>query len=453
MGRTVPNKYRILEERPLYGLLVLAVPLILAFSLQTAFNVVDAIFVGRINAEALAGISIAYPVQMVMIALGGGIGIGAQSLIARSIGGHKFGTADNAARVTLGLGAIIGTACTVVGLVAINGIIGLLGAPPEVYGYATDYLGIILLGAPAIFLSLGIDAILRGIGDTRRAMLVMSSAALANVALDPLLIFGLGWGVQGAAIATVIARYASLAIGAYCVLRKDAQDIDLTAPLGVPRAKLAAPILAVGIPASLSQLSYSVSLFAMNAILATYGGDALAVFGVGFRIESLAFLPMFGLSGAFISAAGYYWGAGRQHQVRALRTYAYKLLIPFMSVCAAVFFLIPEAIYAIFVDDAAVQAMGVAYMRINVLVYPLVPLSIMSAAVFQAAGRGRPPFAIAFTRSWLVVLPISLYVSRIMEGDIELIWWSMVAGNVMSSLVGHTWATAWAKQHEHQPNV
>jgi putative MATE family efflux protein len=390
---------------------------------------------------------------MVMIALAGGIGIGAQSLIARSIGERTFLKADNAARVTLILGAAFGIACTVVGLLAIDGIIGMLGAPADVYGYSTDYLGIILLGAPAIFLSLGIDAILRGIGDTRRAMLIMSSAALANVVLDPLLIFGAGWGVQGAAVATVIARYCSLAIGAYCVLNPSATEIDVRAALETGRLALASPILSVGLPASLTQLSYSISLFVMNSILATYGGDALAVFGVGFRIESLAFLPMFGLSGAFISAAGYYWGAGRKGNVLTLRGYAYRILIPFMSCCALLFFVAPEAIYAIFVDDAAVQSMGVAYMRINVLVYPLVPLSIISSAVFQASGRGRPPFVLAFMRSWLVVLPLALYVSRVMDGPIELIWWSMVVGNLISAIVGHVWSSSWIGEQARDTNI
>jgi putative MATE family efflux protein len=436
---TTTEKYALLDARPYRGLLKLAAPLMLAFGIQTMFNVVDTIFVGRIGPDAIAGVSLSFPVQMIMVAIAGGMGIGAQSLIARAIGAKNLTSADNAAEHGMLMALMAGVATTVIGLLSISFVISALGATPSVTGYALDYINIILFGAPFIFGALMGDSILRGEGNTKMSFYFMGSAAIINVVLDPLFIFGLGWGVKGAAVATVFARGITMGALAYYLFVYKGSFVQFRFSSFRWSRGIIGQIIGVGIPASLSQLSYSVSLFFMNSILATYGSDALAAFGIGFRIESIAFLPMIGMAGAFVSSVGYFTGGGKMERLRSIQLFAYGFLIFFMSACALLFYIVPDAIYGIFTDAESVITIGETYLRINVLAYPVIPLSIVSAAGFQGIGRGVPPFFIALLRSWLIVIPLSWYNAFIVGGALTNIWYAMVIGHTASAAVGAAW--------------
>ncbi|RZN48322.1 MATE family efflux transporter [archaeon] len=436
---TTTDKYATLDARPYWGLVKLAAPLMLAFGIQTMFNVVDTIFVGRIGPDAIAGVSLSFPVQMIMVAIAGGLGIGAQSLIARAIGRSDLASADNAAEHGMLIAAITGVATTLVGIAAITTVISALGATPTVTNYALDYINIILFGAPFIFGALMGDSILRGEGNTKMSFYFMGSAALINVVLDPLFIFSLGWGVKGAAVATVCARGITMGALAYYLFVYKGSFVQFRFSSFHWSRGIIGQIVGVGIPASLSQLSYSVSLFFMNSILAHYGSDALAAFGIGFRIESIAFLPMIGMAGAFVSSVGYFTGGGKLERLRSIQRFAYGFLIFFMSTCALLFYIFPDVIYGVFTDAAPVIGIGKTYLRINVLAYPLIPLSIVSAAGFQGIGRGVPPFFIALLRSWLIVIPLSWYNAFVLDGALTNIWYAMVIGHSASAAVGATW--------------
>jgi putative MATE family efflux protein len=284
-----------------------------------------------------------------------------------------------------------------------------------------------------------LDSILRGEGSTKKSMYFMATSAILNMILDPLLIFGLGWGVSGAAIATVMARAIVVIAMVYHMIIKKKNLIKLDFGSFRFSTCILRQIVSIGIPASLTQLSYSLSLFAMNTILALYGADAIATFGIGFKIESMAFLPMFGMAGAFVSATGYFKGSGQYEKFLSLKNFAYLSSIAFMSICALAFFSFPEIIYKVFTDSASVIEMGRDYIMINVLVYPIVPFTSISAAGFQGLGRGNPPFLIALLRSWLVVIPLSLFFSSVMDYGVAYIWWSMLAGNTISAIVGGSW--------------
>ncbi|HPR42140.1 MAG TPA: MATE family efflux transporter [Candidatus Methanofastidiosa archaeon] len=436
---TVPPSFEEVERRPYLGLLKLAYPLIIAFSIQTGFNAVDTIFVGRLGSDAIAALSLAYPFQMIMYAIGGGLGIGAQSLIARAIGSRNPRDAEDASKHSLLLAVICGTLTALIGLSAAPLVIGSFGAPEGVNILSMDYLTVILGGSMFYFLMFSLDSILRGEGSTKRSMYFMASSAVLNIFLDPIFIFGLGMGVSGAAIATVLARAVVVVAMVYHIILRKRNVVKLHLRSFKYSGVIVRQIVGIGIPASLTQLSYSISLFAMNTILAFYGADAIAAFGIGFKIESLAFLPMFGMAGAFVSAVGYFKGSGQTSKILSLKNFAYLSTMVFMSACAVIFFVFPESIYRIFTDSAMVIDMGREYMMINVLVYPIVPLTSISVAGFQGLGRGNPPLLISLIRSWFVVIPLSWVFSFIMGYDISYIWWSMVAGNLTSAIIAGTW--------------
>jgi len=435
----VSSTFLELERRPYAGLLKLAYPLVIAFSVQTGFNVVDTIFVGRLGSDAIAALSLAYPFQMIMYAIGGGLGIGAQSLISRSIGAKRIQDAENASVHSLFLGLVCGVLTAVLGLVLVSSVLGLFGAPESVNALSLDYLNVVIGGSVVFYIMFSLDSILRGEGTTKLSMYFMAASALLNILLDPIFIFGLGLGVQGAAIATVLARaIVTLAMFDFVLLRKR-NLIHMELSRFNYSGNIIRQIVGIGIPASLTQLSYSLSLFAMNTILALYGAEAIATFGIGFRIESMAFLPMFGMAGGFVSAIGYFKGSGNFQKLISLKNFAYGSTVLFMSICAIVFFVFPGTIYRIFTDSPSVIGMGRDYLMINVLVYPLVPFTSISAAGFQGLGRGNPPFIIALMRSWFVVIPLSWLFSFHLGLEITYIWWSMVVGNTISAILGGAW--------------
>jgi len=438
--RKVTNTHFVLlNKHPTKGLSRMAIPMILAFILQTAFNIVDTIFVGRLGASAIAGLSLAFPFQMFIIALGGGFGIGAQSLISRSIGAKKFVDADNAAEHALLLAVVSGVFTTCVGLLSIKYIIGTLGAPQEVSGLALDYLGIIMTGSIFIFLNIISNSILRGEGDTRRPMIFMGFAAILNIILDPIFIFTFGWGVSGAALATVLSRSIVTLLICYTLLIKNRSFVQFNLRHFSFNLHILRKIFNVGFPASMAQIAMSLSLFFLNDILAPYGRDALAAFGLGFRVESIVFLPMIGLSGAFVSAVGFFKGSKQMDKIDVIMHYSLKVLVIFMCICTIVFFLFPIPLLRIFTDEAGVLSIGREYLRILSPFYILLPLSLLSAAGFQGIGKGYPAFLLALLRSGLVSVPLALYLTHVRNYGVASVWWAIVLGDVISAAVGYMW--------------
>ncbi|MBN1786685.1 MAG: MATE family efflux transporter, partial [Candidatus Methanofastidiosa archaeon] len=292
------HHYDLLDLDPRKGLVSLALPMIIAFLFQTGFNIVDTIFVGRLGAEAIAGVSLAFPFQMFIIALSSGLGIGAQSLIARSIGAGRKPDADKAAGHVFLIMIVSSALTTLIGLSLAPYLISYLDAPEEVGRRCLEYLGPILMGSFFIYHNIMLNAVFRGEGDTKRPMYFMATGAILNVIFDPIFIFSFDLGVSGAAIATILSRmivstlsmyYIFVRKGTFVSLHRDSFKLDI----GIIRR-----IFDVGIPASLAQLAMSLSLFFLNDLVAPFGQNALAAFGIGFRVESVVFLPMIGLSGA-----------------------------------------------------------------------------------------------------------------------------------------------------------
>ena len=433
------SQYALLDAHPSRGLLKLAIPMIVAFLFQTGFNIVDTIFVGRLGADAIAGVSLAFPFQMFVIALGSGFGIGAQSLIARSIGASRIKDADSAAGHALLLAIVSGIVTTIVGVLSIEVLLSSLDPPAEVYAYGYGYLSTILLGSLFIYLNIIANAVLRGEGDTRRPMKFMATAAVINVILDPIFIYTFGWGVEGAAIATVISRIVVTGMVLhYLFVRRGATVQPRIRGFSVDMSILRR-IIDVGFPASLAQLALSLSLFFLNDIISPFGRDAIAAFGLGFRVESVVFLPMIGLSSAFVSAVGFFRGSHQPEKIRHIHRYSIRLLVTFMCVCSLVFFIFPDVILRVFTDEQGVLSIGRTYLRVLCVFYPVLPFSLLAASGFQGLGKGYPGLFLALIRSGFVSVPFAILFTMILGKPVAYIWLSIALGDALSAVVGHAW--------------
>ncbi|HOP08660.1 MAG TPA: MATE family efflux transporter [Candidatus Methanofastidiosa archaeon] len=433
------HRYRLLDSNPKKGIISLAMPMIIAFLFQSGFNIVDTIFVGRLGYSAIAGVSLAFPFQMFIISISAGLGIGAQSLIARSIGRSRKEDADRAAGHVIVLALIFGAITTSIGLLISPALVSSLDASEDVVDNCLLYLTPILAGSVFIYLNMVMNSVFRGEGDTKRPMYFMAISAVMNIVLDPIFIFYLDYGVSGAAYATVLSRITAILIILYYILIKKSTYVSFVKDSFKLKIGTIKNIIDVGLPASLAQTAMSLSLFFLNDIVSPFGDEALAAFGVGFRVESLVFLPMIGFSNAFISAVGYFKGSGQPHKIKTIHTYTIKLLIMFMVFCSILFYTMPDIIYAIFTNEANVISIGEGYLRILALFYPIMPFSLMSAAGFQGIGKGYPSLVLALVRSGCVSVPMAYYFTVVAGGSIRYIWLAIAMGDLFSAVFGHIW--------------
>jgi len=439
-GNSVKNhRFALLDIDPRKGLVSLAIPMIIAFLFQTGFNIVDTIFVGRLGPEAIAGVSLAFPFQMFIIALSSGFGVGAQSLIARSIGSNKKTDADKAAGHAILIAMLAGLVTTSVGLMLAPTLVSSMDASVTVSDLCLEYLMPILLGSVFIYLNMMSNSILRGEGDTKKPMYFMAIGAVLNIILDPLFIFYFDFGVSGAAYATILSRLMVNIIIFYYLFHIKGTYTSINKRSMRPNLGIIKGIVDVGLPASLAQIALSLSLFFLNDLVSPFGQNALAAFGVGFRVESVVFLPMIGLSSAFVSAVGYFKGSGQHDKIRLINNYALKLLISFMVVCSLIFFNLPEIIISIFINEEAVISIGKSYLRILSVFYPLLPFSLLSAAGFQGIGKGYPSLVLAFLRSGCISVPLAYIFTVYMGRPVSYIWLSIAIGDTLSAIYGYLW--------------
>jgi putative MATE family efflux protein len=407
-------------------------PMVVAFLLHSAFNIVDAFFVGKISAEALAAVSISFPVVFLIISLGTGVGVGATSVVARFIGAKEYKRADNAAEHALLAAAALGLSLSVIGYLSAPTLFDLIGAQGSLKALALDYLNILLFFA--VFMMFGFvgNSLLRGEGDMTTPMKVMGAAALLNMILDPLFIFTFGLGVRGAAIATVLSRGIAVLYLAYHILsgrswlrldyRNFSYDFDY-----IRR------IFTVGIPSSLSNVTMSLGMFLLTIIVGFFGTDALAAFGIGFRLDSLALLPGMGVAVAVVSIVGQSVGAGKFERARDVTLKAGLMASAFMTCIGLVFYVFAPQIVSVFNDSPQVLAYGVSFLHIIPFSYLVVGMSMCISGAFL--GSGKAVYALAVTVSRMVVfsVPASYLLSHLF--GVPGIWAGIVIGSFMSFIL------------------
>jgi putative MATE family efflux protein len=422
---------------PRRALFVLAGPVIIAMFVQTMYNIVDTAFVGRLGAESIAALTFAFPIFFILIGLNSGIGVGLNSVVSRKLGAKDRTGAENAAVHGLIMTAVFGAVLLAVGLPLQKDLFLLLGARGHVLDLAISYMTVIWLGVFFMFTAYAMNSIFSAQGDTKTPMIVQSTALILNGILDPIFIYLLRLGVQGAAIATVIALAFSVLLYVYFLRRRSYLKIDLR------RFRFAFPlcreICRVGAPASLMMLIMSVYVMFLNRFMAHFGTNYVAAFGLATRLESLPGMLIVGLSVSLLTLVAMFHGANRLATLKSISWFGLVIGIVFTSFTGLVFYIAPTLFLKIFTDERLILMNGAAYLRIDVLTFPLMAVSMIVSRILQGMGLGLPGLMINLIRIFIVAVPLAYVFVFVLGFGFLSIAWAMVCGGVAANITAFLW--------------
>lgn len=410
------------EGRLLFGM---SLPVVISMLTQALYNVIDSIFVTRLSEDALTAVSLAFPIQMLMIAVAVGTGIGMNALISRRLGERRFEDANTAAGNGLFLLFVSSMAFLLFGLFGVKPFFdAFVSESPAIRDMGMDYLSICCVLSFGIFLQMGAERIMQAQGKTVFVMLMQITGALVNIVLDPLLIFGLcGFpklGVAGAAYATVGGQFAAMVLS-FLLVFCTRHDIRLHWRHVRPSGAVIRQIYAVGLPSIIMQSIGTVMNLIMNALLIAYTTTAVAVFGVYFKIQSLVFMPVFGMTSAAMSILAFNYGARCKRRME--RTFRLTLLssLAIMTLGMLCFQLFPAEIFSIFDASAEALRIGVVALRTISPGFVLAAVSIACSILFQAVNRGFYSMFLSLARQLFVLVPAAMLLS-LFTHDLDRIW-------------------------------
>lgn len=400
---------------PIGGLIIrLSVPLMISMLVQSLYNIVDGIFVSRISENALTATSLAYPAQMLMLAVAVGTGVGVNALLSRKLGQKNFEEANQVATEGLLLAVISSLVFMIIGT-AVSGIfIRAFTEDSQIADLGIQYLRICLLLCPGIFLATTGERLLQATGNTFLSMLAQMAGALTNIILDPILIFGwLGMpqmGIQGAAVATVIGQW--VAAGAALGLNhRMNHEIHFKIRQYRPDLSLIREIYKVGIPTMLMQTMGSLMMVGMNAILTGFTSVAVAAFGVYYKLWTFVYMPVSGLAQGLLPIIGYNYGAGNGKRVRKAFQLTVAAAVVIMVAGAGVFFLIPQQLLGLYAAGEELMAIGIPLIRIMSVTFPIAAVSITIGFACSGLGNGFVSMLSTCMRQLVLLVPIAGFIA------------------------------------------
>jgi putative MATE family efflux protein len=419
-----PNKMGVLPEgRLLYSM---GVPLALSMLTQALYNIVDSVFVSYIGESALTAVTLAYPIFMLMIAVAVGTGIGINSLISRQLGAKHFEAAERAANNGFFVMLISSMFFVLFGIFGAGPFIAAYTDVAETAAFGATYLSIICTFCFGLFMQVFCERIMQSQGKNLYAMLMQLVGAVINIILDPILIFGLlGFpklGIAGAAVATVTGQIVAMLFSLLVVFSKK-NEVRLKLSGFRPDFKIVRGIYEVGFPTIVLQAIGTVMTLALNAILIVFSETAVAVFGVYFRVQSIAYMPLFGETNAAMSIIAYNYGACNRKRV--MRTWKLTLIsgMILMLVMTALLLLLPDQILALFNASDDMLRIGRAALTIIPLGLPISVVTICCSVMFQSIGKGAFSMYLSLARSLVVLVPAAWLLARL-AGEVTAVWWA-----------------------------
>ena len=425
------NKMGTMPIKPL--LISMAAPMMLSMLIQALYNIVDSIYVARIEEYALTAISLAFPLQNLMIAVSIGIGVGVNAWLSKHLGEKQFEQANRVAMNGFFLEIVAYLLFVVIGLIGIEPFLRSQTDIPEIIEYGKTYLRICVFCSLGLFVQITGERLLMATGRTVLSMITQATGAIINIILDPILIFGYfglpAMGMAGAAWATVIGQIVGATLALFFNLFMN-PDVRLRLKGFKPQMAVIGRILSVGIPSVIMASVGSLMTFLMNKILMGFSSTATTVFGVYFKLQSFAFMPVFGLNNGMVPILAYNYGAKRKDRMVEVIKLAMIYAFGIMAICLVVFQLIPGQLLLLFDASETMLAMGIPALRIISLSYIFAGVCIVSGSVFQALGNGIYSMLVSVARQLFVLIPVAWLLS--LTGRLGLVWLAFPIAELVS---------------------
>lgn len=428
------NKMGIMPVNQL--LITMSLPMMVSMLVQALYNIVDSIFVAQIEEKALTAVSLAFPMQVLMIAMGVGTAVGINALLSRHLGEKEFDQADSVAKNGIFLILVTYLLFFLIGIFGVRIFYMSQTEDEALIKYGVEYLTIICLGSVSVFSQCTFEKLLQSTGRTFPAMITQGTGAITNIILDPIMIFGYfgmpAMGVAGAALATVIGQCVAAAMAVVMNIKVN-KEININMKGFIPDTSVIKQIYMIGVPSIVMQAIGSIMTYGMNRILISFTDTAAAVFGIYFKLQSFIFMPIFGLNSGMVSILAYNYGAGRKERVVETYKLALRYAVVIMMVGMVVICSIPDKLLLLFKASETLIAIGVPALRIIGCHFIVAAFCIVTGSLFQALGYAWYSMVNSICRQLVALLPAAYLLS--LTGKLQYVWWSFPIAEVMSAAV------------------
>ncbi len=425
----------------LKALIQLSIPLILTNVLQTAYNLTDTFWVGRLGSSAVAAVSLSFPIIFIMVSLGMGVAIAGSILAAQQKGAKNHKMINHIATQTIIAVFFFSIILAAIGYILSPWLIQIMKVDTYVYKEAVSYLKVSFLGMPFMFLFMVFQSMMRSVGEVKLPFYVVLSTVLLNLILDPLFIFGWkdvipSFGVSGAAYASIGTQLLAAIIGLY-ILIKGKKGIKIEPRNYKPDQPLLKKMIRMGIPVSIEQVSRSLGIFAMIMLVTAFGTLALASYGIGSRILSFVIIPAFGLGMATSTLVGQNIGAGKPDRVKKTIKLSLNIAFGVMSFFGILFFVFAEDIARFFIpkDPAAIRESAV-FIRYIAVSFGFMGILIVLVGAFRGAGKTKISMLLTLFSVWILRFPLAFILSKYTSMGLQGIWISYPLTNIITALIG-----------------
>ncbi|WP_135612523.1 MATE family efflux transporter [Methanococcoides sp. AM1] len=415
----------------------LSTPAIVGLLVQALYNLVDTIFVGRGLGEqsmlGIAGISVAFPVQILMMAIALGVGIGGSSIISRALGKKDIIKAEKTVANMVTLVVTASIAFTVLGLIFLDPMLKVFGASDIVLPFANEYTRYIVIGTTFFTFSAAMSNAIRAEGNTKFAMAIMLVSSVTNIILDPLFIFEFGMGIKGAAIATVISQLVGCVMVAY-YYASSLSRLDFIIAYMIPDTGILGETISIGMSEFIFNVVESSLFLLFNQSLLLYGGDiSIAVFGIIIKVFMLTLMPIIGIKQGIQPIVGYNYGANEYARVKKTVSLSNYIVTGMCIVSTVIVFLIPEQIIRVFSDDPELISMGITALKISFLMMPFIGYQVVATALLQSLGKSKGSLAVTLSRQ-IIFLPPLVIILPLFFG-LNGIWISFPISDFLACVV------------------
>ena len=422
---------------PVNKLLVsMSLPMMISMLVQALYNIVDSYFVAKISENALSAVSLAFPIQTLMIAILGGSSVGLGTVLSHSLGEKKFKKVTDVANHGIFITIIIYLIFVLMGFFLVKPFFASQTSDTEILTYGMDYLQLICIGSIGLCGQFLFERLLQSTGKTFYTMITQATGAIINIILDPIFIFGL-WGfpklgVMGAAVATIIGQICAFLFAFYLNHKKNT-EVKINLKGFSPSPYLIGQIYKIGFPSIIMQSIGSIMVYGMNQILMSFTSTATAVFGVYFKLQSFIFMPIFGLNNGMLPIMAYNYGARKKSRLISAIKLGMVYAISLMAVGFIAFQVWPRQLLNIFDASEQMLSIGIPALRIISLHFLLAGFNIIALSTCQALGKAVYSMITSICRQLVVLLPAAYILSRF--GDVNYVWWSFPIAEVVALII------------------